>query len=229
MAAAGALLITGGASTAGMAMAATTPALDHGRGPGRGPHAGGEVTAINGMTITVTNPRGSQDILTTSSTAFTVNGAAGTLAGIAVGMYVHAEGTRATDGSFTATSVTASDEQPVPPAGGRGLHAGGEVTAINGMTITVTNPRGSQDILTTSSTSFTVNGAAGALSGVAVGMYVHAEGTRATDGSFTATSVTASDEQPVPPAGGMGRGRGGMGRGRGPGSVPPTITPEADT
>ena len=87
----------------------------HGRG-GRG--QGGEVARVDGSTIVVAGRDGTErSILTTASTSYEVNGAAGSLSEIAAGMFVRAEGTTADDGSFTASEVHASDERPARPEG----------------------------------------------------------------------------------------------------------------
>ena len=83
-------------------------------GPARG--VGGQVTAIAGTTITVKNPQGTATIATTASTTFEVNGKAGSLSDIAVGMFMHAEGTKGADGVLTATRVLASSTRPGRPA-----------------------------------------------------------------------------------------------------------------
>jgi hypothetical protein len=171
--------------------------------PGRG--VGGEVISIDGSTIHVENPREEATIVTTDSTEFVVNGEAGDLDDIEVGMFVHAEGERNDDDTFTATRVVASDEAPPPPPGGPGRGVGGEVTSIDGSTIHVENPHRETAIITTDSTEFVVNGEEGDLDDVEVGMFVHAEGERNDDDTFTATRVIASDEAPPPPPGGPGK------------------------
>lgn len=188
-------------------------------GPGRG--AGGEVTAIDGSTIVVTNPHGDEEsIVTTDSTEFVVNDETGSLDDIEVGMFVHAEGERDDDGTLTATKVMASDDMPQGPGGpgGPGRGIGGEVTAIDGSTIVITNPHGDEEsILTTDSTEFVVNDEAGSLGDITVGMFVCAEGEKDDAGSFTATKVIASDDMPQPPD----RPDGGQGGPGGPGGPPP--------
>jgi hypothetical protein len=101
---------------AGVALPASAAPNTPTHGPGRG--AGGQVTAINGTTITVKPPQGTATlrIATTANTTFVVNGAAGSLSGITVGMFVHAEGTKGTDGVLTATRVSASTTRPERPA-----------------------------------------------------------------------------------------------------------------
>ena len=175
----------------------------HGGPGGRG--VGGEVTSIDGSTIHVKDPHGEAAIVTNDSTEFVVNGAAGSLADIKVGMFVHAQGEKSDDDTFTATRVFASDEQPQPP-GGRGV--GGKVTSIDGSTIQVETPHGEAAIVTNDSTEFVVNGADGSLADIAVGMFVGAQGEKNDDGTFTATRVFASDEQPQRPERGD-RGVGG--------------------
>lgn len=103
-----ALLVGAALSGAGSAYAA------HG-GPGRG--MGGQVTAIEGTTITVNTPKGAASIATTESTTFELDGASASLSSLSVGMFVRAEGTRDASGSFTATRVVASSSRPTPPAG----------------------------------------------------------------------------------------------------------------
>ena len=90
----------------------------HGGPGGRG--VGGEVTSIDGLTIHVEDPHGEAAIVTNDSTEFVINGADGSLADIKVGMFVHAQGEKNDDGTFTATRVFASDEQPQRPDGGQG-------------------------------------------------------------------------------------------------------------
>jgi hypothetical protein len=82
-------------------------------GPGKG--VAGKVTAISGTTITVQLPQGTAKIATTATTSFQVNGKAGKLSDIKVGMFAHAEGTRGSDGTLTATRVLASTNPPQGP------------------------------------------------------------------------------------------------------------------
>ncbi len=167
-------------------------------GPGGcGPGGGGEVTAIDGNTITAENPHGEVTIITTADTEFEVNGKAGSLSDISVGMFVGAHGEKDDDGVVTADRVFAGDEKPERPEGGRrGRGAGGEVTGISGSTITVENPRGEATIVTTADTEFEVNGKAGSLSDISVGMFVGAHGEKDDDGVVTADRVFAGDERP---------------------------------
>lgn len=84
------------------------------------PHVGGQVTAVDGNTITVSHPDATMATIhvdgTTAYTVGGVDGVDGTLADVAVGSFVMAEGTLRDDGSLDATSVrTGSGDH-----GGRG-------------------------------------------------------------------------------------------------------------
>ncbi len=182
---------------------------DDGQGgrPGRG--VGGEVIAIDGANIQVENPRGEATIVTDDNTEFVVNGEAGSLADIEVGMFVGAKGERNDAGTFSATHVFASDEAPQRPDDGQGRRpgrgVGGEVIAIDGANIQVENPRGEATIVTDDNTEFVVNGEAGSLADIEVGMFVLAKGEKNDDGTFSATHVFASDEAPQRPDDGQGQ------------------------
>lgn len=88
------------------------------RGPRNG--VGGTITSVSGTSIVVEGRDGSKTIATTASTTFDLDGATSTLAALKAGLFIHAEGTTSSDGSFTATAVHASTTQPTPPQGGRG-------------------------------------------------------------------------------------------------------------
>lgn len=176
-----------------------------GRGPGRGPGGGqppavaGTVASVDGATISVTTDQGTVKVQTTSSTTYEVKRAQASLADIKAGLFLCAFGTKNSDGSVTATRIQAGPERPAgPPQGQRG--PGGQVTSIDGATISVSNPQGSLKIVTSASTTFEVNGAKASLSDVKSGMFVHAEGSKSSDGSFAATRVIAHTERPQRPA-----------------------------
>ena len=66
----------------------------------------------------------------------------------------------------------------------------GQVSAVDGNTVTVTQPGGTKATIHVSGgTTYQVNGAKGALSDVKVGSFVVAEGTQRTDGSLDAAGV----------------------------------------
>ncbi|HEY5495416.1 MAG TPA: DUF5666 domain-containing protein [Candidatus Limnocylindrales bacterium] len=192
------------------------------------PHADGTVKSVGDSSVTLTQRDGTDKVVQlTGSTTYQLAGAASkaaasTKAALTGGAAVDAEGTTATDGTFTATLVTI-----------RAAQAGGTVTAKTGTSITVTTRDGSSlKIDVDSSTTYLVAGTtAPTLSNVAVGAIVIAEGTRNTAGTFSATVVRAfaagSGFGP-----GMGPGmRGGRGMPWGPGgpAPQPTSTPAGTT
>jgi len=88
------------------------------------PHVGGEVTAIDGSTITLEARDGTTSTITVNGdTTYQVNGDDATLADVEVGMVLIAEGTEDADGSLTATEVKAAD--PDDFFGGPGRHGFG--------------------------------------------------------------------------------------------------------
>jgi hypothetical protein len=165
------------------------------------PHADGTVKSASDSSVTLTQRDGTEKVLQlTSSTAYKLAGAASTKAALTVGAAVDAEGTTATDGTFTATLVNI-----------RAAQAGGTVTAKGATSITVKTRDGSSFTINVgSTTTYQVAGkTAASLSDVAVGAIVIAEGTRNTGGTFTATVVRGF-------AAGSGTGP-GWGPGMGPG------------
>lgn len=192
------------------------------------PHADGTVKSVGDSSVTLTQRDGTDKVVQlTGSTTYQLAGAASkaaasTKTALTVGAAVDAEGTTATDGTFTATLVTI-----------RAAQAGGTVTAKTGTSITVTTRDGSSlKIDVDSSTTYLVAGTtAPTLSNVAVGAIVIAEGTRNTDGTFSATVVRA-----FAAGSGFGPGmapgmRGGRGMPWGPGGPAPrpTSTPTGTT
>ena len=185
------------------------------------PHLGGQVTAISGSTITVRDrDGGTATIHTSSSTTVQRAGQSSSLSAIAVGAQINAEGTKNSDGSLNAEAITI-----ILP------RAGGQVKSVSGSTITVTDPRGASTttINVTASTKYVTvtfgsNGptqSASSLSAVKAGVFIHAEGTKNSDGSLTAEVVTI---MPTPPSGMPGPG--GLGDHDGPryGAPPATTT-----
>ena len=218
------ILIAGATATPAGILAAGTDAgstnvltLDGGgRGFGFGHgHGGITITAISGSSISLETVDGwTRTITVDSGTTYTESGDTIALSDLAVGDEIRFQQTLEDDGSWSIDAVAV-----IPP------HAGGEVTAISGSTITLTQRDGSTATVTVNaSTTFEVNGTAGAtLADVEVGMVLVAEGTENSDGSLTATEVRAAD------AGSL-RGPGGPG---GPGRHGPGfdgyLTPDATT
>lgn len=174
---------------------------DHG-GPGMG---GIAITAISGSNISLATADGwTRTITVDSGTTYAKGGATIALGGLKVGDEIGFRETKASDGTFTIDSITV-----ILP------HAGGEVTAISGSTITVKDRDGtSVTINVTGSTTYDVAGATAKLSDIKVGMFLDAEGTQNGDGSLTATTVRAGDNDG--PGRGFGPGPGGDHRGANP-------------
>jgi len=168
------------------------------------PHVDGTVKSVSDSSVTLTQRDGTQKVIQlTTSTTYQLAGAASTKAALTVGAEVNAEGTTATGGTFTATLVN------VQPA-----QAAGTVTAKNPTSITVKSRDGSSlTIKVGSTTTYQVAGkTTAALADIAVGANVMAEGTRNTDGTFSAKVVRA-----FAAGSGWGPGIGPMGPGKGGG------------
>jgi hypothetical protein len=186
------------------------------------PHADGTVKSVGDSSVTLTQRDGTVKVLQlTSSTTYQLAGAASkaaasTKAALTVGAAVDAEGTTTTDGTFTASVVTI-----------RAAEAGGTVSAKTGTSLTVTTRDGSSLTITVgSTTTFQVAGkTTAALADVAVGAIVIAEGTRNTDGTFSATVVRAFAAGAGFGPGMMPGMRGGRGMPSGPGRLAPQPSP----
>ncbi|HEX2626844.1 MAG TPA: DUF5666 domain-containing protein [Candidatus Limnocylindrales bacterium] len=169
----------------------------NGRGPGGrefGRGMGGiTITAISGNSISLATGDGwTRTITVDDGTTYSKSGATITLGDLKVGDEVGFRETKETNGTFTIDAIVV-----VLP------HAGGQVTAIDGSKITVTQRDGtSATINVTGTTTYTVNGNGASLADVKVGMFLVAEGTKNDDGSLAATNVHAGDK-------GFGRGHGG--------------------
>lgn len=171
----------------------------NGGGGGFGHGFGGiTITSIAGNSLSLTTADGwTRTIAVDSGTTYTRSGATIALSDLSVGDQIGFKQTRETDGSYTIDSVAV-----IPP------HLGGQVTAIDGSTITVTQRDGTTGtIKVTGTTTYNVAGATAALADVKVGMFVMAEGTDNSDGSLTATAVRAGTGD----HGFGGRGHGGPG------------------
>jgi len=142
------------------------------------------ITAINGSDLSLKTDDGwTRTITVTSTTTITKGGATITVGDLAVGDQIVFAQDRAADGTYSVTAV-----KVVLPI------VVGEVTAIDGNAITVTQPGGTTaTIHVDGSTTYKVNGATGALSDVKVGSFIAAEGTQRTDGSLDAAAVRTGD------------------------------------
>ena len=140
------------------------------------------ITGVTGSDIALKTDDGwTRTITVTSATKITKGGATIAVGDLASGDQVHFSEEKATDGSYTITAVVV-----VLPT------VGGEVTAIDGQTLTVTQRGGTTaTVHVDAGTTYQVDGAAGKLSDIKVGSYIVAEGTQRTDGSLDATDVHA--------------------------------------
>lgn len=161
------------------------------------PRVGGEVTAVNGTTITVNDMRkGGTYTIDASSATIMENGTTADISAITVGDHVMAEGTLSGT-TLTATKVmSGKGGMGHGGPGGRGRGVMGQVTAVDGNTITVTGHDGQ---------SYTVNAGsakvqkmvAGSIGDIAVGDRIGVQG------EVSGTTVTATqimDDLPEPPA-----------------------------
>ena len=186
------------------------PGKRGGFGHGRG---GITVTSISGSNLSLETADGwARTITVDAGTTYSKSRVTITLADIAVGDEIRFRQTREDDGTWTIDSVAV-----IPP------HAGGEVTAVSGSTITVMRRGGPTATITvTADTTYRVAGEAATLADVKVGMFLVAQGTENADGSITATEVRAADPDSFR---GKGPGRHPFGPGKGPNaSTAPSAT-----
>lgn len=165
------------------------------------PTVAGTVAAVSGSTVTVTGRDGTTSkVVLTSSTSYELAGEDATKDAVVAGARIVARGTRALDGTLTASSID------VAPAG-----SAGTVKEKGSSSLTLTTRDGSTVVVkVSSSTTFQVGGVtAPTLADVNVGDIVMAAGTRNADGSLSATIVRSHA------AGQFG----GPGNGFGPGPV----------
>jgi hypothetical protein len=192
---------------------------------GRGGHGfmfgGITVTAISGNDISLETEDGwTRTITVDDGTEYSKSGDEISLADLAVGDRIAFGQTLEDDGTWTIDAIAV-----ILP------HVGGEVTAIDGSTITLEARDGTTSTITVNGdTTYLVNGDDATLADVEVGMVLIAEGTEDADGSLTATEVKAADPDDFF----GGPGRHGFGFGFGPGfdrdgdNPNATDAPEAD-
>lgn len=143
------------------------------------PKAGGTVTAVGVNSITVSKGGVTRVITVTGSTVYTVAEAAGAKSDVKVGSEIEAQGTVSGD-TFTATAIDV--ELP---------HIAGQVTAKTADSITVKKRDGTTATIHLSATTkYQVKGKnPAALTDIAVGDRVSAEGALRADGSIDAVAV----------------------------------------
>ncbi|MCI0346354.1 MAG: DUF5666 domain-containing protein, partial [Chloroflexi bacterium] len=195
-----------------------------GGGPGvRGGHGFGgiTITAISGSNISLETADGWRRTITVDDeTEYSESGDEIGLADLAIGDEIAFRQTLEDDGTWTIDAIAV-----ILP------HVGGEVTAVDGSTITVERRDGTTATITVNGdTEFQVDGDDATLADVEVGMFLVAEGTENADGSLTASEVRAADPDSF-----GGHGRHGFGFRFGPDSRWPhaadpdaTDAPEAD-
>ncbi len=193
--------------------------MANGGGPMGGPMAGhrggrGEgfgaitITSISGSSVSLKTADGwTRTISIASDTVLQKAGATIKLADLKVGDEVRFRETRQSDGTYKIDELDV-----VLP------RVDGTVSAISGSTITIQGRDSSTTKVTVASgATVKVDGAAGSVSGIKVGMVLMAEGTKNSDGSLTASLVQAFDRSSF--QGGFGH------RGMGPGWGPNGQTP----
>jgi hypothetical protein len=138
------------------------------------------ITAINGSDLSLKTDDGwTRTITVASTTTITKGGATIKVGDLAVGDQIHFAETKAADGSYSITAIVVVLPTIV-----------GQVKAIDGDTLTVTQPGGATaTIHVDGSTTYRVNGQAGSLSDLKVGSFIGAEGTQRSDGSLDAAAV----------------------------------------
>jgi hypothetical protein len=158
-----------------------------------GPRGDVSVASISGSQLSLSTEDGWTRTIDASGATITRGGSAATLGDITVGSQIDFAETRNADGTYTITKIDI--EMP---------RVAGTVTATGGSTITLKAMDGTIVTVTvTSATTYRMAGATSAtLADIKVGDIVMATGTKAADGSLTATSVDAF----APGAGGPGAG-----------------------
>jgi len=148
------------------------------------PKVAGTVTAVAASSLTLAAHDGTETTVElTASTTYRLGKAAADKSAVKVGMQAVVTGTKAADGTLTATSVTV-----------KASRVAGTVAATSGSTITVTARDGSKiAVKVTTSTTYRVAGVEkAALADVKVDMWIVAEGVRNDDGSLSASTVAAA-------------------------------------
>jgi Domain of unknown function (DUF5666) len=148
------------------------------------PKVAGTVSAVAASSLTLAARDGTKTtVKLTASTTYRLGKAAADASVVKVGMQAVVTGTKASDGTLTATSVTV-----------KASTVAGTVAATSGSTITITARDGSKvAVKVTSATTYRVAGVEkAALTDVKVGMWIVVQGLRNDDGSFTASTVAAA-------------------------------------
>jgi hypothetical protein len=183
---------------ASSAPAASGAPRDHSGGPGFGFGGFGfgrgglgfgaiTITAIDGSDLTLKTADGwTRTITVTADTTITRAGTAITLADLKVGDEIRFAQTRNADGTYTVTKI----QQVIPSVAG-------QVTAVDGSTITVKRLDGTTETIhVDASTTYTVAGVTTpTLADIKVGAFIVAQGTQRADGSLDAEAVHGGFEK----------------------------------
>lgn len=150
----------------------------------------GRVTAVEGQTLVITTREGEKEVVTTSETYFHIpNVEEPGLDVIEVGCIIAALGRKDDDGTFTAQIVTVARARLRKIRVRRNM-IHGEVTAIEGTTLTVETRQGEKAILTDENTRFRIPGVESpSIENIKVGDRIIALGRRNEDGDFVAKVV----------------------------------------
>ena len=150
----------------------------------------GRVTAVEGQTLLITTREGEKEVVTTSETYFHIpNVEEPGLDDIEVGRIIRALG-QEDGGTFTAQIVAVARARRLRKMIVRRNMAGGEVTAIEGTTLTVETRQGEKTILTDENTRFRIPGVGDpSIEDTEVGDKIIALGRRNEDGDFVARVV----------------------------------------
>jgi hypothetical protein len=173
------------------------------------------ITQIVDSSISLKTDDGwTRTIAVTDSTTITKGGATIKVGDLAVGDQIRFAEEKASDGTYTVTAINV-----VLPT------VSGQISKIEGNTITITEPGGTTaTIHVDSSTTYRLAGGTGSLSDLKVGTVIVAEGTQRADGSLDADAIGGGfDRDGDHPGSGAGPGfPGGMG---GHGGQAPNATP----
>ena len=157
----------------------------------RGHAVRGKVTAVEGQTLVIVTREGEEEVVTTSETYFHIpNVEEPGLDDIEVGCVIAALGQWGDDGTFTAQIVATARTRPQRKMIIRRHTVLGQVTAIEGTTLTVETRQGEQTILTDENTRFRIPGVENpSIEDIEVGDRFIALGRRNEDGDVVARVV----------------------------------------
>lgn len=208
--------ILAGTDGTGGAPSSTIERLNGFGGPGPFRLAPGRditITAISGSNLSLETADGwTRTITVDDGTTYAKAGEEITLADLAVGDEIAFRQTLEDDGTWTIDAIMV-----ILP------HAGGEVTAVDGSTVTVERRDGTTTtIRVEAGADVNVNGDDATVADIEVGMFLVAQGTENDDGSLSATLVRAADPGEL-----RGPGRHGPGFRFGPDGIDRSDDPDA--